>query len=85
MFFPPFPFGGLDVLSLWDPRMWGIETLSPHHYVAEDQGKHHLPNTSVSRLWPEGCTEHWAEITSLWLWASGLALDRSSRLEWPGG
>lgn len=38
----PLPFGCLDV-----PRpveACGKQTLSPHHYGAEDQGKCHLPN-----------------------------------------
>lgn len=38
-FYSSFPFGSLVVLSLWEPVVWGTETLSPHHGGAADQGK----------------------------------------------
>lgn len=37
-FSPPFPFGGLDALSLWEPSVWGTETVTvgPHRCGTED-------------------------------------------------
>lgn len=79
MLFPPFPFGSLDVLSLWEPEMWGTDTLSPHRYGAEDQGTVYLPDARIS-VW-----ECWTEITLLQPWARSVGLNRSPPCPgWPG-